>query len=87
MDKRRLANLTVVEIMVALAIAAIMMFFALPAFNDFTAQRRVAANVNYVISAINYARNEAARRGVNVHSFPTGPLHPRCGRAPRRTSP
>ena len=52
--------------MVALAIAAIMMFFALPAFNDFTAQRRVAANVNYVISAINYARNEAARRGVNV---------------------
>ena len=43
-----------------------MMVYAVPAFNDFTAQRQMAANVNYVISGINYARNEAARRGTTV---------------------
>ena len=52
--------------MVALSIAAVMLMFALPAFNDFSNQRRIAANANYIISAINYARNEAARQGVNA---------------------
>lgn len=59
-------GLTVIELLVAMAIAAVMMMYAVPAFNDFTTQRQMAANVNYVISGINYARNEAARRGANV---------------------
>ena len=52
--------------MVALTIAAVMMSFALPAFNDFTAQRRMASNVNLLISAIGYARSEATRAGARV---------------------
>ena len=42
------------------------MAFAIPAFNDFTTQRRMAANVNSMIGAINYARSEAARLGATV---------------------
>ena len=57
---------TIIELMVALTIAATMMAFAIPAFNDFTTQRRMAANVNAMIGAINYARSEAARLGATV---------------------
>lgn len=54
---------TLIELMVALAIAAVMLAFALPSFRDFTEQREMAANVNSLVSAINYARSEAVRLG------------------------
>jgi type IV fimbrial biogenesis protein FimT len=54
---------TLVEFMVALSIAAVMMFYAIPAFRDFTSQREMAANVNGMIAAVNYARSEAVRLG------------------------
>jgi type IV fimbrial biogenesis protein FimT len=61
--RSKVFGFTLIELMVALSIAAIMMVFALPAFNDFTAQRRMTANVNSMIAAINYARSEATRLG------------------------
>lgn len=57
---------TIVELMVSLAVAAILIGFALPAFNDFIDQRRMASRANDMILAINYARSEAARRGEQV---------------------
>ncbi|MCR9258647.1 MAG: GspH/FimT family pseudopilin [Pseudomonadaceae bacterium] len=57
---------TIIELLVALTIAAVMMAFALPAFNDFTVQRQMTANVNQFISAISYARSEATRLGGDV---------------------
>jgi len=54
---------TLLELLVALAIVAVMMTFAIPAFNDFTLQRQIGASVNSLITAVNYARNEAARSG------------------------
>ena len=59
----KFAGFTIIELMVALTIAGIMMAYALPAFNDFTGQRRMTANVNSMIAAINYARSEATRLG------------------------
>ncbi len=59
-------GLSVVELLVALAIASVMMAYAIPAFNDFTSQRRMTANVNLIVSAVNYARNDAARTGRDV---------------------
>ncbi|XOV82165.1 MAG: GspH/FimT family pseudopilin [bacterium] len=60
------AGFTIIELLVALTIAAVMMGFALPAFNDFTVQRQMTANVNQFISAISYARSEATRLGGDV---------------------
>jgi type IV fimbrial biogenesis protein FimT len=60
------SGFTVVELMVSLAVAAILIGFALPAFNDFIDQRRMASRANDMILAINYARSEAARRGEPV---------------------
>ncbi len=57
---------TIIELMVALVIASIMMVFALPAFNDFVQQRRMAANVNLLVAGITYARSEATRLGATV---------------------
>ncbi|MGI9326830.1 MAG: GspH/FimT family pseudopilin [Pseudomonadales bacterium] len=57
------SGFTVVELLVALAIAAVLMGFALPAFNGFVAQRDLTARVNDFILATNYARSEASRVG------------------------
>lgn len=54
---------TLIELLVAMTIAAILMAFALPSFNDFTTQRHMSANANVLISAITYARSEATRVG------------------------
>lgn len=59
----RTAGFTVVELLVALAIAAVMMALAAPAFNGFIAQRNLTAQVNDFVLAVNLARSEAARRG------------------------
>ena len=65
---------TIVELMVALAIAAILMGLALPAFNNFIDQRTMASRGNDFISAVNLARSEAINRGgpVSIQSVDAG---------------
>lgn len=60
------SGFTIVELMVTLAVAAILMGFAVPAFNDFIRQRSMAAAVNDFVLAVTYARSEAVRRGDDV---------------------
>ena len=62
---------TVVELMVTLAVAAILFGFALPAFNELMSQRAMTARVNEFVLAVNYARSEAAKLGgvVSVQSM------------------
>jgi len=62
----RQRGFTIVEAMVSLAIAAVLLGLALPAYNDFTAQRTLTAQVNDFMVAIQYARSEAANRGTTV---------------------
>lgn len=59
-------GLTVIELLVAMAIAAVMLTYAIPAFNDFSEQRRITSGANMMIAGVNYARNEAARLGTTV---------------------
>lgn len=54
---------TIVELLVALAVAAVMLAMALPAFNGFVAQRDITSRVNDLVLSLNYARSEAARLG------------------------
>ena len=57
---------TVVELMITLAIAAVLIGYALPAFNGFVVQRTFTAKVSEFVLAINYARSEAAKLGGTV---------------------
>lgn len=57
------SGFTVVELMVTLAIAAILFGYAIPAFNDFTNQRTLTTRVNEFVLAVNFARSEAAKLG------------------------
>lgn len=57
---------SMVELMVAMTIASILLLYAIPAFNDFTTQRRMAANANALIAAINLTRSEASLLGGTV---------------------
>ena len=62
-NKPFLSGFTLVELMVAIAIAAVLMSMAVPAFDTFIEQRNMAARGNDFISAVNLARSEAINRG------------------------
>ena len=54
---------TIVELLVALAVAAVLLALAVPSFNGFIAQRDITSRVNDFVLSLNYARSEAARVG------------------------
>ena len=62
----RQRGITIIEIMVTLAIAAVLIGLAVPAFNGFVAQRALTAQVNDFLVSVQYARSEAGRRGATV---------------------
>ncbi|HAR30833.1 MAG TPA: hypothetical protein DCR65_04865 [Gammaproteobacteria bacterium] len=59
----RSTGFSLAELLVALAVAAVMLGFALPAFNTLVQERALAATVNDLAAGIAYARSEAIRRG------------------------
>lgn len=61
-----LNGFTLVELIVTLAVAAILLAIAVPSFQATIQTNRMAANVNEFIGALNLARSEAVKRGVPV---------------------
>lgn len=61
---------TLVELMVALAVLAILITIALPSFTNMIQNNRSAALANSIVTALNVARSEAVKRNalVNVNS-------------------
>lgn len=57
---------TVIELVVSMAIAAVLIGVGLPAFNGFIVQQRLTADANSFAGAIAYARSESTRRGATV---------------------
>ena len=64
--RRFAGGFTIIELMVSLAIAAVLIGIALPAFNGFIAQRTLTTQVNDFVLALKYARSEASRLGGTV---------------------
>lgn len=61
---------TLIELMITLAIAAIVLTIGVPSFQEMMRNNRVAAQMNEFTSALNLARSEAVKRGVNVGLVP-----------------
>lgn len=63
---RESAGFTVVELMITLAVAAILITVAVPAFHQFMHNNRMTTQANELVSAITVARSEAIQRRQEV---------------------
>lgn len=60
---RRASGFTVVELVITVAIVAILAALALPNFREFSVRMTVTDNTNDLVGALNVARSEAVKRG------------------------
>ena len=67
MMKRRAAGLTLIELMVAVAIAAVLLAIAAPSFRNFILLQRLKGVQAQLVTDLQYARSEAVARGVDVY--------------------
>lgn len=58
----RSGGFTLVELMMALVIGAILLTIGIPNFQSFTRNQRVKTTAFEIVSALNYARSEAIKR-------------------------
>ena len=63
---------TLVELMLALSVAAILLGVGVPSFNTMIKNNRLAVVTNEAIGAFNFARTEAFKRGNLVHIADVG---------------
>lgn len=63
---------TLVELMVTIAIVAILAAIALPSFNGIMANVRMKSEIDMIASDLTFARSEAAKRGLDISVCPSG---------------
>jgi type IV fimbrial biogenesis protein FimT len=66
MTKSRSRGMTLIELVVAMLVLAILMSIAIPSFREFAGNSRSGAAASSLISALNLARSEALRRSTPV---------------------
>lgn len=64
MDENR--GFTLIELMITIAVMAILMSIAVPAFQSFVQNGRMAGRANEVMAGLAYARSEAVKRAADV---------------------
>lgn len=76
MDVRRLpyprvCGFTLLELMITLAVAAILVTAVVPAFSQLLASTRITTSINELMTHIHLARSEAIKRGTQVGICPS----------------
>jgi len=71
-NKQPCRGFTLIELMVTLAIAAVLMLVAIPSMTAYKRNAELTSATNTLLSAINSARGEAMKRGMNAMVVPTG---------------
>lgn len=62
----RIAGLSVIELMIGLAVAAILLTIGVPSLQETIKNNRVSSQTNELLSTLQYARTEAMRRNTPV---------------------
>jgi type IV fimbrial biogenesis protein FimT len=62
---------TIIELMVVVALVAVMLTIAIPSFRNLTQRNRVSGEINLMIGDLEFARAEALQRGVPVSICPS----------------
>ena len=60
------AGFTMMELLIGIAVLAILTTLAVPAFTQFIANNRLAAEANELVASFQFARSEALKRGLPV---------------------
>lgn len=76
---RRQRGLTMVEMMIALTVAAILLSVGVPGFLDLIRGKHLAAAASDLKADLNFARSEAQKRNRRVLVCPAGPVANTCG--------
>lgn len=69
--KAKMHGFTLIELMVVVALVAIVASFAVPSFQTMIANSRLASSTNDLVGVLNFARTEAVKRGRTVMVSPT----------------
>lgn len=69
-DSRRETGFTLIEVMVTIAIAAILLVVATPSFVSYQRGSELTSAANSFVAGINAARGEAMKRGMNAMVVP-----------------
>jgi type IV fimbrial biogenesis protein FimT len=64
--KKTHTGFTLIELIITLAVAAIVMSVAVPSFSSFFLKNRMSTQANDLISSLNLARSEAIKRGASI---------------------
>ncbi|WP_395682625.1 GspH/FimT family pseudopilin [Dokdonella sp.] len=70
--RRSAAGFTLFELMIAVAIVAILAAMAFPSYRDFSQRMNVTNSTNQLVGALNTARSEAVKRGRQVAVIANG---------------
>jgi type IV fimbrial biogenesis protein FimT len=63
---RRLAGVSLIELMVVVAVAAILMGIGMSSYQNITVSYRMSGEINGLLGDMQYARSEAIKQGQNV---------------------
>ncbi|MBS0444973.1 MAG: GspH/FimT family pseudopilin [Proteobacteria bacterium] len=81
MRRARACGLTLVELMITIAVMAILMSLAAPSFTTLVMNSRVNTQLDSFFNGLNYARSAALNQSLYVHVCPVGAVDasPDCG--------
>lgn len=57
---------TLIELMIAIAVAAVVLTLGVPGFNNVMQRNQLTAHINELVSTLHFARSEAVRRNTSV---------------------